>query len=137
MNDELVFAGLPDGCPPDEAEPPHGEFFRLSRRNLAEGDVSAQEDWMLPHQNLKGDCAGDADRCECHAYSLFVDLDDLHAARRASPWFRKKSVAKIELVPAMGQILATPTELMNSHHDWWPTANVGVPAATVVEVAVE
>ncbi len=127
----------PDGCPPSDAVAANGEFYRLTRRNLTEGEVPGDDDWTLPFQKRKGDCAGRADLCECHAHSVFENLDDLEGARKANPWVRKKSVAVVELEPAFGKIRKSGTDLLPSHHDWWPAEPRSVPSAVVVKGAAE
>lgn len=127
----------PADCPPDDAIEPSGEFYRLTRRDLAEGDVPGDDDWIVPFQKRKGECAGCADRCDCHAHSVFQNLDDLQGARHANPWVRKKSVASVKLEPTSGAIRRSGTDLLPSHHDWWPAEPGVAPDAVVVKGAAE
>ena len=128
---------LPVGCPPDDAVPPDGDFFRLTARNLSEGDVPGAEDWQLPFEKRKGDCAGRSDVCSCRAHSVFTDRSDVDFARAASPWARRKSVSRLKLEPDCGKVVASESEILPSHHDWWPTFTSDVPASVVIMAAAE
>ena len=126
---------LPADCPPSDAVATSAaQFYRLTSPQLGVGDQAPADDWIVPHNNKKGDCAGCPERCECHAHSLFRDLADLAAARSVSPWIRRKSVALLTLSSGMGKIRRSPTAVLPSHHDWWPADPAVVPAASVVEV---
>jgi len=126
-----VELALPGDCPPSSAQEPQGAFFRLVSGSLREGEVAGDGDWILPAMKTKGDCAGVTDRCECFAHSLFEDADDLLRAREQIAWARRKAIAEIELTPEMGVIEASPSDLGDSHHEWWPADNQ-VPQSQVV-----
>lgn len=79
---------LPADCPPDGAVAPRGRYFRLTSAALRSGDVPSGDDWVLPFLKKKGECAGRPELCDCHAHSVFSDLDDVHGARKASAWVR-------------------------------------------------
>lgn len=127
----------PKGCPPARAKHPDGVFLRLTSRSLSEGDVPGAEDWQLPFEKRKGRCAGRPDVCSCHAHSVFLDRSDVEFARAASPWARKKSVSQLKLDPDCGKVAPSDSEILPSHHDWWPAVALAVPDAVVVMVAAE
>lgn len=124
-------SSLPDSCPPADAERRSGQFYRLTRKGLKVGDASTEGDWLLPYQKRMGQCVGKADLCECHAHSVFVDLDEIVAAAKISKWVRGKSVAAIRIGPDDGLLAHRPSSLGESHHDWWPSRRID-PAECVI-----
>jgi hypothetical protein len=131
----LEQAQLPEDCPPGDAVPMSGEFFRFTAPKLQPGDIAPADDWVVPYQKQKGECVGCPDRCECHAHSIFRDRGDVERAREISPFARKKSIASLVLSPQMGLVRQSPTDALPSHHDWWPTDPSVAPSAAVVEAA--
>ena len=130
MSEEL---GFPDTCPPGDAQSADGVFYRLAARNLSVGDHPTSQDWQLPVHKRKGACAGDFDQCVCWSHSLFSDMQDLLDAAKTSDWVRKKSIARIELTPGMGLVDKTPSDIGDSHHDWWPSSKFGLESCVVVK----
>ncbi len=124
----------PPGCPPATAAPPDGTFFRLVSGKLRVGEAPGDGEWVLPVSKPKGECAGATDRCDCHAHSVFADVDDLRRARTWSQWVRSKAIASLQLRSDMGLIEASPSDIGDSHNDWWPI-NGDPPEALVVEEA--
>jgi hypothetical protein len=126
---------LPEGCPPETAQPKAGVFFRLASRHLAVGATVVGDEWTLPYAKAKGECVGHTARCECHAHSLFLDVNDLLEARKVLNWVRQKSIASITIDETMGVLEHTPAPALGeSHHDWWPHDDVQ-PEAVVTEAA--
>lgn len=128
-------AAIPAGCPPSDASPRTGVFYHFVRGVLNAGDTTEPTDWEIPYLKRKGDCAGCPERCECHAHSLFTDIEELRKARLAIPWSRKKAIASIELNAGMGVLKQTQSDVGDSHHDWWPSDPGMAIRAPVVEGA--
>lgn len=123
---------LPDGCPPDDAVPAQGTFYRLASKAHALGDNTVAGDWNLPLSTPGSQGYRQVDLCVAHAFSIFDNLGGLLIAREAVPFARKKSVAQVELDPSMGVTKETPTTVWKQgHHSWWPSGTAA-PAATVV-----
>jgi hypothetical protein len=127
--DKPVF---PLNCPPSSASPADGEFFRFVKGALAIASVAQEDDWIPPHLKRNSRCTGKVESCECHAHSLFSDIDDMYNARAAIAGFRKKAIARVLLSPPDGLMLHTPRQ-KDSHHDFWPTEGNNYPAAEVIE----
>ena len=136
MADQEDAITLPGDCPPAEAEPREGQFYRLARKGRNVGDATVpEEDWLMPYDTRGGECYGDRACCKCHAWSVIEVLDDIVQARNISPWARQKSVAEFQLALTMGLVRADKTEEFNSHCDWWPTDRSAPPVGTIVLAA--
>lgn len=116
-----ALAPLPARCPPDDARPLEMTAYRLAAPSHEVGGSTTDSDWQLPHQKRKGECAGKISVCDCHAHSVFADLDELLRASALVPWIRKKSIARVEIGLADGDLVKSPTDIGESHHDWWPS----------------
>lgn len=124
---------LPDDCPPVGHLPAEGTFYRLSRPSAKLGETLVSTDWVLPVDTKKSDCYQNYGVCECYAFSIFAELEHLLEARKFVGWAKKKSIARLDLTPDMGVVLKTPSDVGESHHDWWPTEGHEAPPAVVVE----
>ncbi len=114
---------FPDGCPPAEAVPASGEFYRLvdhdpveevdfwSHRELSDAGLIGTQRWTEEME------------CRAVACSVFQDKDDAVSAQGMSGRMRKKRIAMGD-VSGDGVLLATPSSRTgSSHHSWW--RNVG------------
>ncbi|WP_152650568.1 hypothetical protein [Demequina aurantiaca] len=126
-------AGRPSGCPPEGAVPESGSFYRLSAPRHSPGDSTTEDSWVLPLNTRKGPHYGNSSRCGAHAFSLFRDLESLRQARELNAWAARKSIAMVDLDEDHGLVLDTPSEVGDSHCDWWPEPPSRVPDATIVE----
>lgn len=129
MGDDLQ---LPAGCPPEQAQPAAGKFFRLVSGSLSVGDEPGSEDWVIPAKKRKGECVGRFDCCECYSHSLFLDVNDLINACETTPWARKKAIAEVVLEPSYGVVVKTSSSVGDSHHDWWASPLDLVPSSRVM-----
>jgi hypothetical protein len=125
---------LPENCPPGDAQPAEGTFFRFVK-----DDPPSRRDFVRPI-DLPGASArhGPDERCEASALSLFADQEDVQKARALIPGFGKKKVARGELAPHMGVLKHTAPPIaeqpvFESHHDWWmPSTYSDLPPFVVV-----
>jgi hypothetical protein len=130
---ERIEVGLPVGCPPAEAAPRSGLFYRYVAPALPVGGQPGADDWIPPHSKRKSPCFGCHDRCECHAHSLLERLDEAIKGREAVPALRRKAIASVAMSLDMGLLAHTPSDVGKSHHDWWPARPDEVPESVVVE----
>lgn len=123
---------FPPGCPPDDAQPLPGVFYRLANKDLAVGDPTEESSWLRPYQT-HGPHYKQFDATGAHGLSVFADLDDVTRARRLNPWMARKSLAEVTVAEADGSMRLSPTEFSTSHHDWWTEPVELLPEAVVIE----
>ena len=132
---------LPQQCPPPTAAARTGPFFRLVRAELEVGQQTDKADWRKPYKNGVGQCAGGVEICDCHAYSVYSELEDAERAIALVPPYRPKSIAAVEMNADLGVLEPTPTKgsaglIHDSHHNWWPSPSSLLPAGIVVAANV-
>ena len=109
----------PDNCPPAEAEPASGTFYRLVRHNppRAEDFKSAFEEnpKLFTHIPMVKRCG----------LSVQKDLQDserlerLERIKKRARKFKNRQIAEGNLNPTLGMIKHTPSHDYKSHHTWW------------------
>ena len=107
----------PDGCPPDEAAPVTGEFYRFVADDVIdESDFhSARE---RADQGLGRVFWSEDKECDAVSCSTFTDLQDARSTQAAFGALRKKRIAKGD-PSGSGVVLPTPSKPSSSHHSWW------------------
>jgi hypothetical protein len=121
---------LPQGCPPREASPAGGRFYRLASRDSLPGEPPKPASWILPINNKLTET--DPSSCDSFSFSIYDDPDVLRAAARLVPWARGKPLCEFEIPAGFGSLLATDGDLCEGHHDWWPEPLSFVPDAIVM-----
>ena len=110
---------LPEHCPPAEAKPAGGTFFRLIRGD----EVSADE--FRSQAELGKVCPDECDPCQWAGLSLCAEREDLEAPRKAAPKrFKTAKVARGTLSKSDGLTQATPRAKNLSHTTYWPYKSV-------------
>ncbi len=108
---------LSHDCPPSDAKPANGEFFRLIKKintsPCADDFRSGRED------NVGKELPNGITECQACGLSVLQSLDDVYRLQRRVPVFRKHVAARGSLTPNLGCIKHTPTPRENSHHTWW------------------
>ena len=127
---------MPEACPPPSSAPTEGVFYRLTEPQLSPGNIPLKGSWRKPYKS-RGEYYGRTDVCEAHAFSVFGSLEAIQEARKINPWAAKKSLAKVEILPTMGNVLETASDLADSHHDWWSSPYNLVPESVVIEESKE
>lgn len=128
---------FPPNCPPADAVPKPGTYYRLGRKGLAVGDVTTADCWLRPYETRRGELYKQPERVEAHALSVFAVAEDLHAALELTPWLAQKPVAAVTVGDDDGVLLHTPQPEGHSHHDWWTNPYDLAPSGEVVEVLGE
>lgn len=102
----------PPNCPPADAKPANGVFFRLVKSNPPEPKDFIPHFKQFPNKAFE---------CPCKASGISVNPDDGNAINllKRIPGYKKKLVAVGELSPDCGVVLCTPIESNPSHHTWW------------------
>ena len=123
---------LPESCPPSDASTDLGTFYRFVAGTLGVSATPTADDWTPPHAKRKGPCVGKVEECECHAHSLYSDLEDVVNERLLlGSTMSKKAIARVDITPADGLIRASPLN-GDSHVDYWPSETGHLPQASVV-----
>ena len=109
--------GFPEDCPPQEAYPANGVYYRIVKNDPPEpGDFASlyRQNRQLADDRIQ---SGRATQCQTMGLSVFADGNE--AVRRAIRFHLiGNKIARLTLGPAAGKILPTPTN-GDSHHTWW------------------
>ena len=118
---------LPELCPPVDAVPCEGTYYRIAKGNPASnGDFFSQRK-LQPNKVFTG--LG-VDECVARSISLFSDIND--AIRRLKlPKFRNAQIAAVTLEPKDGVMKKT---FSDSHYLWWRSTNFEVSQAKIEKV---
>ncbi len=114
---------LPHDCPPSDAEPAKGEFYRLIKkkhthpqledfRSKCEENIECAES---PFQGLPGGIT----KCQFCGLSVLKSIEDVQFLQKKIPRFRKDVAAIGTLNPNLGKIKHTPEKAQPSHYTWW------------------
>jgi len=129
----VSIGGLPAHCPPSGHVEAEGTFYRFSASSLAVGDRVPVGQWGLPVNNRMSEAFEQWNDCDGYAHSVFASLEPLVSARKVLHWAKKRSICKLELVPGMGRVHESPSDVGPEHYDWYPDPLDRVPTAVVVE----
>ncbi|MCF0188581.1 MAG: hypothetical protein HUK04_03725 [Bacteroidaceae bacterium] len=106
------FEELPHKCPPDDAQPANGEYYRIANQDPAQSDDFFSQRKLQPLKAFQG-------IDECTTMALFV-FDDKQTALNLLklPKFRNAHIVKVTLMPTDGMTKKT----FGPHHfSWWRT----------------
>lgn len=118
---------LPPQCPPIDASPCNGRFYRIAKGNPAsDGDFYSQRK-LQPDKVFIGH---GIDECIARAISLFADENDA-VKRLKLPKFRKANIAEVILQPKDGVMKKT---FSDSHFSWWRSTDFDVSQTKVLEI---
>jgi hypothetical protein len=120
-------AFFPPDCPPPDAEAVTRQVLRF-----VEHDPPQAEDFISLLQS--GRSVPHDKRCEAAGLSAFTDEADIASQRRRFKGFRRRSVARGELLAEHGATKPTPRPNFQSHVTWW--VGDGVQAETLFVVIV-
>ena len=118
---------LPELCPPVDAVPCEGTYYRIAKGNPASnGDFFSQRK-LQPNKVFTG--LG-VDECVARSISLFSDIND--AIRRLKlPKFRNAQISAVTLEQKDGVMKKT---FSDSHYSWWRSTNFEVSQAKIEKV---
>ena len=118
---------LPPLCPPTDASPCNGRFYRIAKGNPANDSDFFSQRKLQPDKVFVGP---GVDECIAHAISLFADENDV-ARRLKLPKFRHANIAEVILQPKDGVMKKT---FSDSHFSWWRSNDFDVSQAKVVKI---
>lgn len=116
------FEELPQYCPPADATPSIGEYYRITNGNPAHSDDFFSQRKLQPGKIFKGQ---GIDECITCAVSVFKDYADARK-RLKLPKFRQSVIAKVIFEPKDGMMKKT---FSDSHYSWWRSKNFNVDQA--------
>lgn len=113
---------FPASCPPDDAEPAAGKYYRIVDEDPPDaddflGDLRLQQ--LGKRRKRKW-----SDECKAFGVSILADRDEVLKLRNAVGPMREKAIAYGDIT-GDGVMKHTPNPpSMKSHHTWWiPTAS--------------
>lgn len=106
------FEELPQQCPPMDALPANGRFYRIAKGVPTETDDYFSQRRLQPDKQFVGE---GIDECITRSVSLFSSLDDARKRLRL-PKFRSQTVVVVDLVPEDGVVKKT---FGPAHYSWW------------------
>ena len=106
----------PEDCPPAEAPPADGMYYRIVKNDPPESSDFVPVYWGNQAQAKKAIKNGERTVCQTMGLSVYADIDYAIECARI---FRKigKSIARVTLGPSAGR--AMETKGLPSHHTWW------------------
>lgn len=106
---------LPSQCPPTDAFPPEGVYYRAVSTDCSEGDFIPYAR-LYPTRQYIGSRA-----CTARALSIYTNQDDCVKATMlpALQKLGQTSIAKVTLTKKDG--LVQKGHNIDSHHSWWRT----------------
>lgn len=120
------FENLPQFCPPSDANPCNGTYYRMAEGNPATSKDFFSQRRLQPNKVFKGQ---GIDECITRAVSLFGDLEDAKK-RLKLPKFRNAVIASVALNPKDGLMKKT---FRDSHYSWWRSKCFEVEKAKIVK----
>jgi len=104
---------FPEGCPPSEALPISGIFFRC-----VNSDPPNQDDFLSAiEKNPRR--RNPEDECKLYGVSMYTQIDDIKRLRNISPPFREMQIAQGQLGSEHGVMRNTKSKYGNSHYTMW------------------
>lgn len=108
------FEDLPSQCPPADAIPVNGVFYRIAKGLPTESDDYFSQRMLQPTKGFVGE---GIDECIVRSVSLFQSPNEARK-RLLLPKFRNQHIVVVELIPADGVIKKT---FGPYHYSWWRT----------------
>lgn len=118
------FEKLPEQCPPIDAVPASGTFYRIAKGVPTESEDYFSQRRLQPDKVFIGE---GIDECIVRSVSLFSTLGDAEK-RLKLPKFRKDTVVSIELHPKDGVMKKT---FGPAHYSWWRSTEFNFSQATL------
>lgn len=106
------FESLPEQCPPIDATPASGIYYRIAKGIPTESEDYFSQRRLQPGKTFLGE---GIDECVVRSVSVFSSLADAQKRLRL-PKFRNNVVVTIDLQPKDGVIKKT---FGPCHYSWW------------------
>lgn len=110
--DYTWFEHLPEQCPPKEAKPCNGIYYRIAKGVPTESEDYFSQRMLQPEKIFQGE---GIDECILRAVSVF-DNPEMAQKRLKLPKFKSQVVIKVVLSEKDGVMKKT---FGPSHYSWW------------------
>jgi hypothetical protein len=121
--------GLPQSCPPNEAECLSVVAYRFFEddKTIPENFLTVRE--LTPHRKFPEP----EKECRACSISIFTDKEEVIRLQNTIPRWRR-SVGVVNIDPTSGKVKHTPSvNTTNSHHSWWTPIGL-VPSSLLCTV---
>lgn len=118
------FEELPSQCPPADAVPAQGRFFRIAKGLPTESEDYFSQRSLQPNKVFIGE---GIDECIVRSVSVFCSLDEAKMRLRL-PKFRTQTIVAVDLEPSDGVIKKT---FGPSHYSWWRSVDFNFSKAVL------
>ncbi len=120
---------LSHDCPPSDAEPAKGKFYRLIKKEHTCPRLEDFRSWREEHvgEQLSSEhLSNGITECQACGLSVWPSLDDARRSQRRVPAHRRGVPAQGSLTPDLGLVKHTPPlkAKASTHHTWWPRSEV-------------
>lgn len=112
---------LPPQCPPSDAVPPEGEYYRAVSSDCSEGDFIPHAR-LYPNRKYRGAMA-----CTARSLSVFTDYEECVAATKLPSLqdLGQTNIVKVTLTEKDGLV----KKGNGSHYSWWRTRDFNITAS--------
>ena len=118
------FEELPPGCPPAEATPSDGPFFRL-------GSIPPEDSDFWSHRKRFPNKFFQVSECQARSISVFDSASAVENLKRRYPILTQKPIFQIDLTPKDGLALQTGD---NEHHfSWWRSTEFQMTTIKIID----
>lgn len=129
-------ADYPDDCPPEDAVPADGVYYRIVKNDPPQSSDYVPIRYKDPKRADLAIAVGHETPCTTIGLSVFGLKDE------AIGWATRYSgignmIASVTLTPLMGKVLHTPRPKGGvSHHTWWPVRGFDPVRVSLVETSL-
>lgn len=113
-SEQIWYEVLPEQCPPVDASPCDGVYYRIANGNPAEDSDFYSQRRMQPNKEFVGE---GIDECVVRSLSVFSSLESAEK-RLKLPKFKSAHIVELTLTGVDGKIKKT---FGPYHYSWWRT----------------
>jgi hypothetical protein len=118
------FEELPPDCPPADATPANGQFYRL-------GSIPPEDSDFWSHRMRFPDKFFQVSECQARSVSIFDSINAVEKLQRRYPILAKKPIFKIDLTPNDGLSLQTGED--EHHFSWWRSTEFQMTSIKIID----
>lgn len=115
-------AVLPEGCPPNQAVPANGTFYRLIR-----SETPTNSDFLSQREGAPAKKFSNVSECIARSVSIWSNSQKCLDVRKL-PGMKHRILVQIDLTPVDGKLMQYGDI---DHYSWWRTKNFKVEAVVI------